>query len=151
MWGKMMKIGSLSKRTSVLLIAVMLASGVMIGYGFVVISSLLLNTYSAGTVIPSLPANVTINAGLNWGNVRQGQSYTLTRVLTNTGGATGPLDLMVVYPPTPFNSNITFPYLSWDAEGKTIPADGALNVTFTLQVSATTTLGAFNETISILD
>jgi hypothetical protein len=147
-----MKIGNLSKRASVLLVVLLLTTGVTVGYGCsVVLSRLLLNTYSAGTVVPSLPANVTINAPLNWGPVTQGQNYTLTRVLTNTGGTTGPLDLMVVYPPTPFNSNLTFPYLSWDAEGKTIPADGALNVTFTLQVSATTTPGAFNETISILD
>ncbi len=148
-----MKIGDLSKRASILLVVLLLVSGVTIGYGAFLIHSLLVQTYSAGTVIASLPSNVTINQGLNWGDVKQGQNYTLTRILTNTGEATGPLSLRVVYPPrySPTPINVTFPYLSWDAEGKTILANGTLTVVFTLQVPTDAALGAFNETVSIFD
>lgn len=155
LWSEIMKIGNLSKRASILLAVLLLATSVMIGYGSVVVSRLLLNTYSTGTVIASLPTNVTINEGLNWGEVMQGKNYTLTRVLTNTGEATGPLYLLLIRPflPTPFNVTLTYPYplLSWDATGKIIPAKGTLTVVFTLQVPANTELGAFNETVAIYD
>lgn len=154
-----MKIGNLSRRASIILVVLLLASGVMVAYGCIIIRSILLmNTYSAGTVVASLPANVTINAGLDWGTITQGQNYTLTRVLTNTGAATGPLHLWNIHPlpvhpehPTPVNQTISVGTLSWDAEGKTIPANGTLSVVFTLQVCPWAELGTFNETISIFD
>jgi hypothetical protein len=67
-----MKIRNLSKRASILLAVLVSVSGVIGGISAVLIHSFLVQTYSAGTVIASLPSNVTINAPLNWGTVTQG-------------------------------------------------------------------------------